>query len=127
MAYFINSYQTVWLPFKSAVNVYAATEASWQEQVQLADPLNFVTGVAYTGTGEVPPNLIAQFNTPANYGELLAYPVNVIIQNDGGVGVWQPSYVGQELSPDLAIAVFSRDELQNQGVNSNMTITFNIG
>lgn len=119
MSYTINNVQTVWLPFGTTFTPTVSISASWQEQVQVSDPNN-VVNINFTGTGNPkmnPPKQFPAFTTPASYGTLPAYPVNVMVTNGGGTGVTnKPSWVISE-----GWSVTSWDQLNGK---NNLFISF---
>ncbi len=123
MEFAINNVQTVWLPFSQTYQISAFGSASWQEQVVFSDPNGLAPSTPFIGTGNpYGPTPIGSITTPSSYGELLAYPINVVITNDQGSGGlnWFPSYIGTNtLAP-----VVTYDQVNNEGILTNMSIQF---
>lgn len=112
----INNVATVWLPFNTNFNVLVNIYAVWTETVVLSDPNGVIVNNNATGTGVPmsPQQNLGTFTTPASFGNLPAYPVNVTITNS----VNNVSYVNV-----LGWSVTSYDQMPNGGHN-NLCVTF---
>jgi hypothetical protein len=123
MNFATNNTMTVWLPFNTNLQIFTKVFAAWNQQVQFNDPNGLLNNLSWEGAGTEPNQTnIHNFTTPASYGQLLSYPVNVVISNDGGSNKanWQPSYVMDQGNT----IVWSFDQVNNGG-NVNLIVIFN--